>query len=453
MMPVEEIKHALPRIVGSELRKSGITEGAPVMVAFSGGADSTALLAAVAAAGFRAVALHCNFHLRGDESDRDERFCRGLCTRLGVELKVRHFDVHARVAATGESVEMAARELRYAWFDSEHDATGFPLLTAHHASDNVETFFLNLLRGSGLRGLAAIPPARGYILRPLLGVDRDSLRTYLEQEGIGYVVDSTNLQPDFKRNRLRLETLPALEAQFPGASGAVERSASNLRRDLSLLQGFIDELRAKVTGPSGEIFLDTLVADPLGASKLYYLLDCGLAFPTVERIMSRPDVSGKIFEGSGGVRYLLDRGRLIRLGAEDAADADDRDACEGKPCITADVLPVEDFAPARDPMEMWLDGSVLDNGTARWELRRWRHSDRIAPFGMRGTRAVSSIITEAKVPLSEKKRVWILACDGEPVWIVGFRTSRHFPVTATSAQVVRLRATFPGSYTHGRNVK
>ena len=226
---MSDIRNEIPDIVGKTLMREGAVPGSSLMVAFSGGADSTALLLAVAAAGYVPVGLHCNFHLRGAESDRDERFCRELCLSMGVELKVRHFDVYARVASTGESVEMAARELRYEWFDSEHAATGMPLLTAHHASDNVETFFLNLLRGSGLRGLAAIPPARDYILRPLLGVERGDLTAYLAAEGTGYVTDSTNLKPDFKRNRLRLETLPALEAQFPGAMEAVGRSVSNLR--------------------------------------------------------------------------------------------------------------------------------------------------------------------------------------------------------------------------------
>lgn len=423
----------MPEMVGKALLREGIAPGEAVMVAFSGGADSTALLVAVVEAGYVPTALHCNFHLRGEESDRDERFCRELCDRMGVELKVRHFDVYARVASTGESVEMAARELRYEWFDGEHAASGHPLLTAHHASDNVETFFLNLLRGSGLRGLAAIPPARGYILRPLLDVGKACLVKYLSEKGVGYVTDSTNLQPDFKRNRLRLEALPALEAQFPGAMEAVGRSVSNLRRDRDLLQGFIGELRNEITLPSGEILLASLIHDPLGALKLYHILDGVFALPTVEKILSRHDASGKIFEGSGGVRYLLDRGKLVKL--------EHRDGESGRPVIMADVLPIGEFAPVRNPMEMWLDGEVLDGGH-RWELRPWRHADRIAPFGMRGTRAVSSIISEAKIPLADKGRVWVLLCDDEPVWVVGYRTSRRFRVTPTSKRVVRLTASF-----------
>ena len=429
---MSDIRNEIPDIVGKTLMREGAVPGSSLMVAFSGGADSTALLLAVAAAGYVPVGLHCNFHLRGAESDRDERFCRELCLSMGVELKVRHFDVYARVASTGESVEMAARELRYEWFDSEHAATGMPLLTAHHASDNVETFFLNLLRGSGLRGLAAIPPARDYILRPLLGVERGDLTADLAAEGTGYVTDSTNLKPDFKRNRLRLETLPALEAQFPGAMEAVGRSVSNLRRDLDLLRGFIEELRKELTTPSGDIVLAGLLSDPLGASKLYHLLDGKFALPTVEKILSHPEASGKIFQGSGGARYLLDRGRLVELKGDDVE-------MSGRPVITADVLLAGEFSPSRNPMEMWLDGGVLEGGH-RWELRPWRHADRIAPFGMHGTRAVSSIIAEAKIPLTAKGRVWVLVCDDEPVWVVGYRTSRRFQVTPDSEKVVRLTA-------------
>lgn len=423
----------LPRIaavVAGELTRMGVEKGATVLVAFSGGADSTALLLAACEAGYRVKALHCNFHLRGDESDRDERFCREVAGRLGVELAVRHFDVASRVAQTGASVEMAARDMRYGWFAEEHVAGDAPLLTAHHRGDNVETFFLNLLRGSGLRGLAGIPPKRGYILRPLLGVRKDDILAYLASKGMDFVTDSTNLKTDFRRNMLRLEIIPGLESRFPGAAAAVERSAANLRRDLDLLSGFVDTERKRRTAPDGALSIKGLAKGSDDATLLYHMLGGDLDYNTVGRILARPDASGKVFEGSGGVRYLLDRGNLMKV--EEAVPP-------LLPRIQADILSAKEFCPSRDPSEIWLDGGVLDRPAPHWELRPWRHADRLAPFGMRGTRAVSSIIAEAKVPLTAKGNVWVLTCDGEIVWVVGYRASRHFAVTPQSSRVVRLR--------------
>lgn len=421
----------LAAVVARELTRSGVYPGSHVLVAFSGGADSTALLIAVCEAGYIAKALHCNFHLRGDESDRDERFSREVAAHLGVEIAVRHFDVAARVARTGDSVEMAARELRYEWFKDEHAATNFPLLTAHHRGDNVETFFLNLFRGSGLRGLAGIPARRGYIMRPLLGVSKEEILAYLAARHMGYVTDSTNLKPDFRRNMLRLDVIPQLEKAFPGATDAVERSAENLRRDLDLLGNFVDIERSRRMNSRGALSIEGLGVSPVDATLLYHMLGGTLDYETVGRILARSGVSGKIFEGSGGVRYLLDRGNLVRV--------DDKNQTSVPPRIYADILPVREFHPSRNPWEIWLDGDVLMHPVARWELRPWRRADRIAPFGMRGTRAVSSIITEAKVPLTDKGNIWVLTCGGVVVWVVGYRASRHFPVTPRSVRIVRLR--------------
>lgn len=429
----------LSAMVRGRLEGWGVFPGDTVYVAFSGGADSMALLAAVCEAGYAANALHCNFHLRGEESDRDENFCRSMARRLEVPIRIKHFDVQARMDATGESVEMAARELRYAWFGEVCLSAGFPLLTAHHASDNVETFFLNLLRGSGLRGLSGIPPRRGQVMRPLIDATKKQITDYLEARGLSYVTDSTNLQPDYKRNRLRLHTLPSLCVEFPGAIEAVERTMANLRRDYSLLSAYIGELKKRHVDARGVISIEGLADDPLGAEKLYHILDGRLSLATVERILSGCDASGKEFQGSGNARYLLDRHTLVPLAGVDAATCH---TPSQPPSITAEVLPASSFQPSRNPMEIWLDGAVLDNRN-HWQLRPWQHADRIAPFGMRGTKAVSDIISDAKVPLCAKSRVWVLVCDGEPVWVVGFRASRRFAVTEQSVRVVRLRASFP----------
>lgn len=434
----------IEQILRRTLREAGVPEAGAVLVAFSGGADSSALLTAACAVGCRVRALHCNFHLRGAESDRDECFCRELADTLGAELRVRHFDVPERMQATGESVEMAARELRYDWFAAEHAMaveelqdgnaqSDVPLLTAHHEGDNVETMLLNLHRGSGMRGLAGIPSRRGYILRPFLEVPKATLVDYLAAKGVGFVTDSTNLVADVRRNAVRLEALPALEASLPGFAAGVSRSLHNLRNELRLLRRLVEERRRLYAAEGGGIDIRRLLSEEGAdaAQLLYHMLDGALHQATVERVLDAPEVSGRIFEGADGARFLLDRGVLARI---------DEDALPQKPHIEAVLLDVADFAPERGRNDvLWLDADALA-ADARWELRQWRHGDRLAPFGMKGTRPVSSIIAEARVPLTAKSSVWVLECNGVPVWVVGLRASRHFAVGKTTRRVWRLRA-------------
>ena len=177
---------------------------APVLVALSGGADSVALLRILLDLGCQCHAAHCNFNLRGIESKRDEQFVRDLCEKLHVRLEVKSFDVPTYQQEHGGSVEMACRDLRYAWFEEERLAHGCPFIAvAHQADDQIETFYLNLMRGTGLRGLTGMKRLNGNVWRPLLGVSRNDLLDYLASIGQDFVTDSTNAQNDFRRNRLR----------------------------------------------------------------------------------------------------------------------------------------------------------------------------------------------------------------------------------------------------------
>ena len=201
-----------------------------VIVALSGGADSVALLRILLSIGVQCCALHCNFGLRGAESDRDEAFVRNLCTQLGVLLKVKHFDVAKYEQEQKVSTEMACRELRYAWFDEERALQGAKAIAvAHHYDDNVETFFLNMLRGTGIQGLTGIRAKNGYVVRPLLCVKREEIEAYLKELGQEYVVDSTNLENDFKRNKIRNVLIPTLNELFPDYEAGMMRTLQNLQ--------------------------------------------------------------------------------------------------------------------------------------------------------------------------------------------------------------------------------
>lgn len=231
----------IEQYIRKESRKLNLRK---VLVAISGGADSVAVLSAVKGAGLEVRALHCNFHLRGNESDRDNDFVESLCQSEGIPLDIKHFNVsdyllhHKNV-----SVEMACRDLRYDWFMNflrEYDYQR--VVTGHNADDNIETFFLNLLRGSGSRGLKGMEKDNGYIWRPLLEFHREEILEYLKIRNLSFVVDSTNLEDNYRRNFIRNRVIPLLKSEWKGFNGALDKTLKNLYSENLIVEKALDEI-------------------------------------------------------------------------------------------------------------------------------------------------------------------------------------------------------------------
>ena len=232
-----------------------------VIVALSGGADSVALLLLLGELGYTCEAAHCNFHLRGEESDRDERFVRHLCEERHIPLHVVHFDTARHAAGQHVSIEMAARELRYTWFEElRRKLDAQAIAVAHHADDSIETFLLNLMRGTGINGLRGIRPRNGHIVRPLLCLNREDILRYLEHCGQTYVTDSTNLQDEYTRNKIRLNLLPLMQEINPSVRQAFLRTAAHLDEAATLYNIGIAEAKERVLLPEG-IRIDALLEE------------------------------------------------------------------------------------------------------------------------------------------------------------------------------------------------
>ena len=224
------------------------------IIALSGGADSVSLLLVLkhleSEFGITLEAAHCNFHLRGDESLRDEQFCQQLCRRLHVPLHLVHFDTHAYADLHHVSIEMAARDLRYAYFEQlRRDIHAHDICVAHHRDDSVETLLLNLVRGTGLRGLRGIQPRNAHIIRPLLSHSRQQIEQYLDALGESYVTDSTNLHNDVKRNKIRLNIIPLLRELNPSASQSIFETSLRVTEALKIFDDAIQHAIADVTTP------------------------------------------------------------------------------------------------------------------------------------------------------------------------------------------------------------
>lgn len=403
----------------------------PVVAALSGGPDSVALLDVLVRLGYETVAAHCNFHLRGDESDRDMAFVMNLCRREGVACETISFDVAARQELTGESVEMACRELRYEWFGKlteKYHAQA--LATGHHRDDNIETLILNLLRSTGLRGASAIRPRSDRRVSPLIECSRLEILDYLDSRGLSFVTDRTNLENDYRRNKVRNIILPAVESQFPDARERLCASIANLADDMSLLDEAINEWSARFISNDNTIDIDEVKQNSHAPRSLMYRLlePYGFNRSQTDRIMNG-ERSGTKYR-SREFEAVVSRGvvRLSRIG----------DSENQTPAIVMETMDVRGFTPSQDALIATFDVKILD-GNPTWEVRKWREGDRMKPFGMKGrSKKLSDIFNDAKVDDKTKHSPIVVTRDGEIVWVAGIRQCDLYRVDDSTRKIVKL---------------
>ena len=414
------------------------------IIALSGGADSVALLLLLKNAHFNVHAAHCNFRLRGDESDRDEAFCVELCQRLGVELHRAHFDTREYAELHKVSIEMAARELRYKWFEQlRQDIGAAGICVAHHRDDSVETVLLNLVRGTGLRGLTGIQPRNGNILRPLLCVSRAEIEAFLAEKGQKYVTDSTNLEADVQRNIVRLEVLPLLRKLNPAVAENIQRTAENLAEAQQVLNVAI----AKINDSN---ILNLSDIEIYGSSEYLtfeWLKKYGFNGNQVRQILEAE--TGKIISSMTGYDVLKDRGRLIvepalepfkpmRIPEEGTYVMGGSDAefvgknTENK-TLRVRKMPVY---VSKDPHIATLDATKVSFPLT---VRRVEEGDWMQLYGMKGRKLLSDLMTDLKMTVFEKRRQLVVVdSQGVIVWAIGLRIADFVAVSDATTTVVEV---------------
>lgn len=419
-----------------------LPEAGAVIVALSGGADSVALLAALIQLGYQCTAAHCNFHLRGDESDRDQAAAEAAAKRLGCPCRVEHFNVAQRCQATGESVEMACRSLRYQWFEQLSAEYNAAVAVAHHRQDRVETLLLNLIRGTGIAGLVSMPYSRDFIIRPLLDCSRSQIEDFCSQQQLEWVVDSSNNSTIYQRNKLRLNILPQLEGDFPGATEAIARSITYLSEDAAFFARSVERRMELYSSPQG-INLKQLAADPDAKLLLFTILQPeGFSRSQIDDIFTAATAFGGKFISRSGITRFVDHGWLRQpLSAVDTTQEFPLHRLESTQTpLQMQVtrhLPEEFVRPGRDASILLVDGESADR--CRWLWRHPRIGDRIQPFGMNGSRLLSDIFAQAKYSAAQKRSAWVLTADDTIVWLPGLRTSAAMPVTAQSRYFYQLK--------------
>ncbi|MCD8179705.1 MAG: tRNA lysidine(34) synthetase TilS [Tannerellaceae bacterium] len=407
--------------------------GKPVIVGLSGGADSVALLAILTQLGYDCRAAHCNFHLRGDESDRDEEFSHLLARSLSVPFYHIDFDTERYAAENHLSIEMAARELRYRWFE-EMRATeqAQAIAVAHHRDDQVETILLNLVRGTGIRGMRGMTPKNGTIVRPLLSVSKKQLLDWLEEQHLNYVTDSTNNTIDYKRNYIRHEIVPALEKLNPSFQDTVVRNAHYLRDVETIYDHSIRQAGEDIMDQALRISIQKLCNYPAPENMLYELLKpYGFnRFVIADIFRALPGESGKQFD-SPEYTLVKDREYLLLSVKGKSTDSsfyieENTEQIEYPVKLSfRKIVLGEEFAIDRDKHIAYFDYEKLSFPLT---IRTWQSGDWFIPFGMKGRKKLSDYFSDLKYSRPEKEKQWLL-CSGEDIiWVTGHRTDDRYKV-------------------------
>ncbi len=423
-----------------------LRRGGFYVVALSGGADSVALLLVLKALGYRIEAAHCNFQLRGDESRRDEDFCIRLCEEQGIALHRIHFDTRTYAELHHESIETAARNLRYHYFEQlRRDIGADGICVAHHRDDQVETVLLHLLRGTGMRGLQGMQPRNGHIVRPLLGVSRQDIVQFLEERKQPFVTDSTNLEDDAARNKLRLHVIPMLRQINAAAPDNIARAAENVSEASLLLDHALSEGVHAVTNTDGSLSLARLKEQPAPRTLLWHIVESkGFRRAQVEEML-HADRDGAQWLSASHIAicsqeqlHLLDleqwRQPLPTLRIPEEGTYVYRVGTEERRISIVRKAIGKDYETDRSPGVAQLDASRV---AFPLTLRPVKEGDRFVPLGMTGSKLVSDFLTNLKVPLTERRQQLAL-CDanGEIIWIVGRRISQMAAMRPESKEIV-----------------
>ena len=422
-----------------------IAKGEKVILALSGGIDSMVLADLLLKAKVEFVAAHCNFHLRGDESDGDDWFVRKFAENRGIQCFVKHFETEKYAANHGISIEMAARDLRYAWFEQLRQQLGYDkIAVAHHADDQAETFFINLLRGAGLNGLKGMKPQNGVIIRPLLWASREQIRKYAVENHIVWREDHTNVESVYLRNRIRNQLLPVFDELQPKARQGLYKSLEHLSAENELYRALLKEKLAQIVQHRDEV--QSLPYSALTPSNTSYFSIQHSAFQLLFEWLRdygfNTDQCHFIYDalGTGIGNQYCSPTHCVVIGRDDLQLSEIKEKTDDEIQIQLgeeEILsPIHlRFSKLEKTADFIIDKSSdvaqldFDKLTFPLTLRHWRHGDRFCPLGMKGSKLLSDFFVDQKFSECQKQSVWLLvSADGEILWVVGCRIDDRYKI-------------------------
>jgi len=413
-----------------------------VLLAVSGGVDSMAMMYLFREAGFRIGVAHCNFQLRGKESDGDEEFVRLVCKELGVPFFSKRFETEAFAWENTLSIQMAARDLRYAWFEELLIKNAYRCLaTGHHFDDSIETILLNLTRGSATDGLAGIPVKNGNVIRPLLFATRKQIEKYAAAKGLVWREDLSNMTDDYQRNFVRHQVVPKLKELNPSLEVTWKSGIEKIYGDLALIHYAFEDWKQKFTTESIDritIQKNAFLNFPRSASLLWrYIKGFGFNFEQSKEIISSLNGQpGKRFFSSSHL-LVVDRDLLIVTIIQH--DWNEVSIKQGQTQFQLGPWRLSMELNHRLPdifneNEAYVDESLLDFPLT-W--RKWKAGDVFFPLGMEHKKKLSDFFIDKKVSIADKELVTVLESEGKIVWVAGHRIDDRFKVTSKTASVLK----------------
>ena len=420
-----------------------------ILLTVSGGVDSMVMLSIFVRLDYNVEVAHCNFGLRGKESDEDTEMVLCECKKLGIVCHTKNFDTLGEMARTGDSMEMTARRLRYEWFYELCQTEGCTVIAvAHHANDSIETFFINLLRGTGLRGLTGINRQYGRVVRPLLYATRKDILEYAVQNHIPYREDSSNRSTKYLRNKIRLGLLPLLQEINPKFTALMRGNLYRLNDAQRFIDAAIDNIREVAL--HSENGIDTIEVGAIDSIYprdfvIYELLNSSYGFKgdVVEELNKalKRGVTDRRFYSRDYVAYL-DRGNILVARIEEEDDCEvivERDEMRsycGNSVLYYEHTDIDNVNEYRLPSDV----ALIDESKLQYplRLRRWREGDTFIPFGMAGRKKVGDYLTDQKVPIVERKRQFVLVSGEDIVWVVGRRTDERFRVGTNTENILKV---------------
>ncbi|MBV2246092.1 MAG: tRNA lysidine(34) synthetase TilS [Lentimicrobium sp.] len=420
-----------------------------VMLAISGGIDSMVMLELFQRSGLNFAIAHCNFGLRGNESNEDEKFVTSIAQAHNIPLYVKHFKTREYAGFNKISVQMAARYLRYEWFDELLQTEQYRVIaTAHHLDDQIETFFINALRGTGISGLHGILPNRSNIVHPMMFAFRRQIEEFAVDEAIAFREDSSNRSSKYMRNKIRHDLLPLLGELNPDFRKTLTSTISRIREAETMLSRHMDEVKAKVT-----TIVDGLPAFNIEALKEFEPTDLYLyellkpynfsRFTTDDLYRALDELSGKQFF-SPTHRVIKDRDLLLltETGPGNESNTDEIRIEPGQEDITTPVNLKITHLSNTDVAEISKSGQIamFDADLIDWplRLRKWKEGDTFMPYGMTSSKKLSDYFIDNKFSIVEKENAWLLISGNKIAWLVGHRIGHSFRVTGETKNILKI---------------
>ncbi len=430
-------------------RNTLLTPQDKVLLAVSGGVDSMVLMSLFASSGYEVGVAHCNFCLRGDESDEDEVMVAEEAARLNITLYNKRFDTAGEVERSGDSMEMVARRQRYDWFNELCEEHGYTAIAiAHHTDDSIETFFINLFRGTGLKGLTGIKNRRGRIVRPLNFATRKEILEFASSHHIPYREDSSNRSTKYLRNKIRLGLVPRLKEISPKFAPIMQGNIKRLYDAQIFISGCIQKIAEDVISEEAGIYrlhLDLISPKLPKDFVVYELLSTQFGFKgdvidSLNKAFTEGN-TGKRLYSKNYVAYI-DRGDILitRIAEMDCCEIEVTKGAERCYCGNS-VLYIENFViDLLEGLDVNENVALLDADKLQFPLtlRRWQEGDSFTPLGMEGHKKVSDFLIDAKVSQPEKERQFVLMSGEDIVWIVGRRIDDAYKISDETENVMKI---------------